>query len=116
MCHFLAPNSIARAVLLGDTAVTPAGRPYVEVVARAKRDLKAGETIDGIGFYMTYGECENADIRKKENLLPMGLAEGCILKIDVPKDQTLTFDDIIVPEGRFVDKLYKEQEEYPWDE
>lgn len=116
LCHFLAPNSIARAVLLGDTAVTPAGRPYVEVVARAKRDLKAYETIDGIGFYMTYGECENADIRKKENLLPMGLAEGCILKRDIPKDQTLTFDDVMVPEGRLADKLYKEQEEYPWDE
>lgn len=116
LCHFLAANSVARAVLLHDTIVAPAGKPYVEVVARAKRDLEEGETIDGIGFYMTYGECENADIRKQENLLPMGLAEGCILKRKIPKDQTLTFDDVIVPEGRLTDKLYKEQEEYTWSE
>ena len=116
LCHFLAANTIARVVLLGDIVVAPVGKPYVEVVARAKRDLKAGETLDGIGFYMTYGECENADIRKRENLLPMGLAEDCVLKRDITKDQTLTFDDVIMPEGRFMDKLYKEQEEYAWNE
>ncbi len=112
LCHFLASNTIARAVLLGDAAVTPIGKPYVEVIAIAKRDLKAGETLDGIGFYMTYGECENADTRRKENLLPMGLAEGCILKSDIAKDSAIRFDDVIVPEGRFADKLYKEQEDY----
>ena len=112
LCHLLAANTIARAVLLGDAALAPLGRPYVEVVATAKRDLKAGEKIDGIGWYMTYGECENADIRIKENLLPLGLAEGCIVKHDISRDTTLTFDDVIVPEGRFADQLYKEQEEY----
>ncbi len=112
LCHFLAANTIARAVLLGDVALAPLGKPYVEVVATAKRDLKAGEVIDGIGWYMTYGECENADIREKERLLPLGLAEGCILKRDIARDTTLSFDDVIVPEGRFADQLYKEQEEY----
>lgn len=112
LCHFLAPNTIARAVLLGDAAITPLGKPYVEVVATAKRDLKKGETIDGIGGYMTYGECENADIRKAENLLPLGFAEGCVLKKDLPRDATLTFDDVVMPEGRFAYQLYREQEEY----
>lgn len=112
LCHLLAPNTIARAVLLGDAALAPIGKPYVEVVATAKRDLKKGEVIDGIGWYMTYGECENADICRKEHLLPLGLAEGCILKHDIPCEQTLTFDDVIVPEGRFADKLYKEQKDY----
>ena len=112
LCHLLAPNTIARAVLLNDAAIAPVGKPYVEVVATAKRDLKKGETIDGIGGYMTYGECENADIRKAENLLPLGFAEGCVLKKDIPRDATLTFDDVIIPEGRFAYQLYKEQEEY----
>ena len=112
LCHLLAANTIARAVLLGDAALAPLGKPYVEVVATAKRDLKKGEIIDGIGWYMTYGECENADIRQRERLLPLGLAEGCVLKRDIARDATLTFDDVIVPEGRFVDQLYKEQEEY----
>ena len=112
LCHLLAANTIARAVLLGDAALTPLGKPYVEVVATAKRDLKKGETIDGIGGYMTYGQCENADIRMAESLLPLGFAEGCVVKKDIARDATLTFDDVVMPEGRFSYQLYQEQEEY----
>ncbi len=112
LCHLLAANTIARAVLLGDAALTPLGKPYVEVVATTKRDLKKGETIDGIGGYLTYGECENADVRMAENLLPLGFAEGCIVKRDIAIDTTLSFDDVIMPEGRFAVQLYREQEEY----
>lgn len=112
LCHFEVPQTVARAVLFNDAALTPIGKPYVEVVATAKIDLKAGEVIDGIGHYMTYGLCENADVREEENLLPIGVAEGCILKNDIPKDQVLTYDDVILPEGRLIDKLRKEQEDY----
>lgn len=61
---------------------------------------------------MTYGVCENADIAESENLLPLGVAEGCTLKRDIAKDQALTYDDVEVPEGRLIDKLRKEQKEY----
>ena len=43
----------------------------------AKRDLKAGEVLDGLGGYDTYGVAERADVTAAENLLPMGVAEGC---------------------------------------
>ena len=75
----------------------------------AKQDLSAGDTLDGIGWYMTYGVCENADVVKAEGLLPMGLAEGCRLKRDVPKDRALTYDDIDLPDGRLADALRAEQ-------
>lgn len=110
LCHLEIPLTIARAVLFQDAALTPIGKPYVEVVAAAKIDLKAGETIDGIGHYMTYGLCENADERAKQNLLPIGIAEGCLLKNDVPKDQVLTYNDVILPEGRLIDQLRIEQD------
>ncbi|HEV7329738.1 MAG TPA: Gfo/Idh/MocA family oxidoreductase [Flavisolibacter sp.] len=112
LCHFEVPLTVARAVLFNDSALTPIGRPYVEVVATAKIDLKEGETLDGIGHYMTYGLCENADVRAKENLLPIGIAEGCVLKRAIPKDQVLTYDDVILPEGRLVDQLRREQDLY----
>lgn len=112
LCHFEVPLTIARAVLFGDAALTPIGKPYVEVVAAAKKDLGEGEIIDGIGHYMTYGLCENADVQAAENLLPIGIAEGCRLKRDVPKDQVLTYDDVVLPEGRLVDKLRQEQAAY----
>jgi predicted homoserine dehydrogenase-like protein len=111
ICHFEVHLTVARAVLFHDAAVTPLDRPYVDVVATAKTDLKAGATLDGIGYYMTYGQAENADVTLTERLLPMGLAEGCRLIRDVPKDQVLTYDDVELPPGRLSDKLRAEQNE-----
>ncbi|HEY9603807.1 MAG TPA: Gfo/Idh/MocA family oxidoreductase [Allocoleopsis sp.] len=112
LCHFEVPLSVARVVLFKDVVMAPIAGPRVDVVTTAKIDLKAGETLDGIGFYMTYGQCEKSDIVREQNLLPMGLAEGCRLKRDIPKDQVLTYDDVELPEGRLCDKLRAEQNEY----
>jgi predicted homoserine dehydrogenase-like protein len=111
LCHFEVPNTVARAVLLGDAAIAPAGRPQVDVVAAAKTDLATGDTIDGLGGYLTYGLAENSDFTAAERLLPIGLAEGCRLLRDVPKDAVLTYDDVDVPEGRLSDRLRAEQAE-----
>ncbi len=109
LCHFEVPNTVARAVLFQDAALSPLGAPCVEVLATAKIDLKAGECIDGLGGYMTYGLAENADTARSQNLLPIGLAEGCTLKRDVPKDALLTFDDVELPQNRLCDQLWREQ-------
>lgn len=109
LCHFEVANTVARAVLFHDAAVAPIGKPMVDVVATAKTDLSAGATIDGIGWYMTYGQAENADVVFRDKLLPMGLAEGCVLKRNVAKDQVLTYDDVELPAGRLCDQLRDEQ-------
>ncbi|KJH72007.1 NAD(P)H-dependent oxidoreductase [Aliterella atlantica] len=112
LCHFEVPLSVARVVLFQDTVLAPLSGPQVDVVTTAKIDLQAGETLDGIGYYMTYGQCENADIAQAQNLLPMGLAEGCRLKRDIPRDRVLTYDDVELPPGRLCDKLRSEQNAY----
>jgi predicted homoserine dehydrogenase-like protein len=109
LCHFEVPNTVARAVLFQDAALAPLAGPLVEVVATAKTDLKAGATVDGLGGYMTYGLAENAPTARQENLLPIGLAEGCTLKRDLPKDAVLTFADVDLPPGRLCDRLWQEQ-------
>ncbi|NMG06931.1 Gfo/Idh/MocA family oxidoreductase [Brasilonema sp. UFV-L1] len=112
LCHFEVPLSVARVVLFQDDILSPLGGPLVDVITTAKIDLKAGESLDGIGYYMTYGQCENSPIVQQQNLLPIGLAEGCRLKRDIPKDQVLTYDDVELPEGRLCDKLRTEQNAY----
>ncbi len=109
LCHFEVPNTIARAALLGDATIKPLpGRPHVDVVTVAKRDLVAGETLDALGGYTYYGECERADVVHRERLLPVGLAEGCVLTRDVAKDEVIGYADVTVPEGRLCDELRAE--------
>ena len=112
LCHFEIHNTIARAVLFDDATITPLGPPTVDVVATAKTDLQAGQKLDGIGFYMTYGQAENANVVYQERLLPMGLAEGCRLKRPVTKDTVLTYDDVELPQDRSSDKLREEQNQH----
>jgi predicted homoserine dehydrogenase-like protein len=110
LCHFEVPNTVARVALFEDPTITPLGPPVVDVVTVAKRDLRAGEVLDGIGFYMTYGVVENADVAARERLLPMGLAEGCRLERDVARDEVIGYADVTVPPGRLADRLRAEQD------
>ncbi len=112
LCHFEVPLSVARAVLFQDTVLSPLAGPVVDVITTAKINLKAGETLDGIGYYMTYGQCENSAIVQEQKLLPIGLAEGCRLKRDICQDQVLTYDDVDLPQGRLCDQLRAEQNAY----
>lgn len=109
LCHFEVPLSVARAVLFGDTVLAAPGGIRVEVVATAKTDLRKGQTLDGFGGFLTYGEAENAPVVQAEGLLPMGLAEGCVMARDVAKDATLTYADVVLPPGRLIDRLREEQ-------
>jgi predicted homoserine dehydrogenase-like protein len=111
LCHFEVPNTIARAAIFGDAAIAPAGPPCVEVITAAKTDLQAGDVLDDVGHFMTYGLCENADTVRRECLLPMGIAGGCRLRRDVAKDQVIGYADIELPTGRLIDRLRAEQEQ-----
>ena len=110
LCHFEVPNTIARAVDFADAALAAPAGPRVDVVATAKQDLGAGHTVDGLGGYDTYGVAESTPVTRAEGLLPMGVAEGCVLTRDVPKDAVLTYADVTLPPGRLVDQLRDEQE------
>ncbi len=114
LCHFEVPNTVARAALLGDATIRPLGRPTVEVVTVAKTDLTAGSTLDALGGYTYYGECEKAGIVQHDRLLPVGLAEGCILRRDIAKDEVIGYDDVTLPEGRLSVQLRQEQDERFW--
>ncbi len=108
--HLETPMTIARAALFEDAATAPLGGPVVEVLAAAKTPLSKGTELDGIGGYHAYGVAENADTFTQVNGLPMSLLEGCVLKRDMDKDAVITLSDVLVPDGRLIDKLRAEQD------
>jgi predicted homoserine dehydrogenase-like protein len=105
-------TTIARAALFHDPTTSPIGKPVCDVLTLAKRDLKAGEILDGIGGFTCYGVIENAEVAHAEDLLPMGLSENCRLKRDIPKDQPIAYTDVQLPAGRLCDKLRAEQDQH----
>jgi predicted homoserine dehydrogenase-like protein len=107
--HIQVAASIARAALLHDATVAPLDGPVCEVVTVAKRDLKAGEVLDGVGGYTCYGLIDNAAAARSCDALPMGLSEGCLLLCDVPRDSLIRLSDVRRPQGRLADRLWEEQ-------
>jgi len=65
-----------------------------DVVATAKRDLKAGETLDGEGGYTVYGKLMPAADSLACGGLPLGLAHGVAMKRAVAQGQTVTWADV----------------------
>ncbi len=112
LCHFEVPITIARAALFSDAAVMPLGGPICDVITVAKCNLKTGKLLDGIGGFTCYGMLENTNVCQMENLLPMGLSEGCYLKRDIQKDQPITYHDVELPKGRLCDKIRAEQNQF----
>ena len=65
-----------------------------DVAAIAKRDLSAGEALDGEGGYTVSGGLRPASISVKNNYLPLGLAHNVVLKNAVSEGQSPTWYDV----------------------
>jgi predicted homoserine dehydrogenase-like protein len=107
--HLQIASTIGRAVVLKDATVAPLAGPVCEVLTIAKRDLKAGETLDGIGGFCSYGLIDNSSTARATVALPIALSDGCVLRRDVAKDGVVTFEDVTVPAGRLTEALWREQ-------
>nr|WP_314072710.1 SAF domain-containing protein [uncultured Roseococcus sp.] len=82
-----------------------------DVVATAKRDLRAGEILDGEGGAMVWGKCIPAARSLAENALPIGLAHGVRLLADVPKGAALRQSDVALDGSAEAVRLRREMEE-----
>lgn len=111
LCDLETPQSVAEAVLLGERTITSAGVPVSEVVAVAKRDLKAGQKLEGIGGHDWYGTIMTREEAVRRSAVPMGIATGGRATRDVAKGQVLTFDDFAPDTSAFVYKLRELQED-----
>lgn len=107
--HIQLPSTIARAVIHSDPTVTPLAGPSCEVVTVAKRLLKAGERLDGVGGFCSYGLIENRAVAREIDALPIALSENCVLLRDIGKDEVVSFGDVKLPATRLSDELWREQ-------
>lgn len=106
------PLTIAKAVLNNDHAIVPLGAPISETVAVAKKDIKKGEKIDGIGGFCVRGVLETHADMVKNNNVPIGLVGGSsVAKRDIKDGSFLTLDDIELDESTTVYRLRKLQDQ-----
>ena len=107
--HIQIASTIGRAVICRDATVAPLAGPVCEVIAIAKRNLKAGERLDGVGGFCTYGLIDNVAVARSAGALPIALSEGRVMCRDVSKDEMLTFEDVEATADGVVEKLWREQ-------
>jgi predicted homoserine dehydrogenase-like protein len=101
--------SVASAALRNE----PTGAPSAfrsDVVATAKRALKAGEMLDGEGGFCVWGKQTPADVSLERELLPLGLAHNVKLKRDIAEGQSLRWSDVAYDPNDPVVKVRREME------
>ncbi len=94
LCHFEFAATVAEVVLNKRAVLKPDFGFKTNVYAYAKKDLKKGETLDGLGGFVSYGLIENCTDNKLKAGLPICLAENVLLKRDIPKDEKIYLEDI----------------------
>ena len=105
------PITIAKAVLREDHAIVPMGAPVSETVAVTKKDIAAGEQLDGIGGYCVRGVLETHVDMKKEGHIPIGLISGQVVARRAIKAGTfITEEDVVLDESTTVWQLRKLQD------
>ena len=81
-----------------------------DVVATAKRDLSAGEMLDGEGGFMVYGKLLPAEESLRLSSLPLGLAHGLRLKTTVRAGEAVRWQDVDYDAASLVVRVRREME------
>jgi predicted homoserine dehydrogenase-like protein len=81
-----------------------------DVVATAKRNLKAGEMLDGEGGFCVWGKQTPAKDSLAKGYLPLGLAHNVKLKRSVETGQRLTWADVEIDATDIAVKVRREME------
>lgn len=110
LCGIETPLSIAEAALLKRPTAAPLPTPVADVVAVAKRDLRAGDVLDGSGGRNVRAIIERAEVVRAERLLPEGLAYGVPLRRDVAQGEPITWDMVELKESSLAVRLRREQD------
>lgn len=112
LCNLETPLTAAKVVIDKEPTIVPKNGLVSECITVAKIDLKAGQTIDGIGGYTTYGSICKHEEAKEKGYVPYGLVNNkAVMKRDVKKGDLITYEDIDLDTTTLIYKLRQEQDE-----
>jgi len=107
LCHMEAMRSVGEACLDGVSLLRPDCGFRTNVYAYAKRNLRPGEVLDGIGGYSCYGQIENVSEQAEDVGLPICLAESVTLLRSIRKGERIELADVEVPNSSPAWRLYE---------
>lgn len=105
-----APITIYNAVVENEPTIAPIQGQVADTVTIAKRDIKKGETLDGIGSEKVFGKLTSHTRSMKEDLLPIGLiTPKTVAKVDIPKDTLINMTMVEIDERATITRLRRRQ-------
>ncbi|HAJ36597.1 MAG TPA: hypothetical protein DCL15_12995 [Chloroflexi bacterium] len=109
LCSIETPQAVAEAVIYGEAVLKPQ-RMVAELVSVAKRDLKAGQKVDGIGGFDFFSRIYTMEEARSLHGIPMGLTPGGRVLKDIARGELLTTDNFAPDTTQLVYKLRQLQE------
>lgn len=104
--HIEGMACIAEAYLHKSARLQPTYGMKTNVFAYAKKDLKEGEMLDGMGGFASYGLIENLEDDRENPGIPICIAEDMKLKRDIPKDEKIRLQDVVFDRNEPSYQLY----------
>jgi predicted homoserine dehydrogenase-like protein len=101
--------SVASVALRKEPTGAPTGFRS-DVVATAKKNLKAGEILDGEGGFCVWGKQTPAQLSLDQGYLPLGLAQNVKLKRDIKTGERLKWSDVAYNTNDSAVKVRREME------
>ena len=109
LCSMEVPLTIATVSLYGRAHMQPRDQLTAEVTAIAKRDLHAGDVLEGIGGHTHRAGCMVYEEARELDALPIGVSQGCRVVAPISKGSLIRAHAVQPVTDSLVYKLRAEQ-------
>lgn len=105
------PITIYKAVVENEASIEPLHGQVADTVAIAKRDIRKGERLEGVGSDTVFGKLTSHDRTIKEDLLPIALiTDKTIATRDIEKDTIIDMSMVQLDEKATITRLRRRQD------
>ena len=104
------PITIYKAVVENEATIVPLHGQVADTVTIAKRDIKAGERLEGVGSKTVYGKLTSHDRSLAEDLLPIALITDKTKAVkDIEKGTVIDMSMVELDEKATITRLRRRQ-------